>query len=280
MIQELGDHTFFNQFEPRPMGLDDLTLAYRGNGVVASVRDGAVGVPRVRDWRGDLLGDPRHDFAFRMDDEAFFLLEDESLDLPDGYDVVPIRTMRLLGPRWLAYACAVGFQLRGWYRDNRYCGRCGHSTERAPRSREIVCPNCGKISYPKIQPAVICGVVDGDRILLTKYANRSYKHYSLVAGFNEIGETLEETCQREVMEEVGVEIEDLRYYKDQPWPFSASILSGFFCRLKGDPTIRVDHDELRLGEWTRRDQVPNMGRETASLTGEMIQYFKEHPEAF
>lgn len=278
MIQELGEHKLHNHFEVRTLGPGDFTLAYRDNGVVASLEDGSLRLPLVREWDGLDSGDAT--FAFKIDDRAFFLLNDESLPLPAGFDVLPIRTMRLLSPRTLAYASVIGYQLRAWYRDNRYCGRCGHATELAPRSREIVCPDCGKIVYPKIQPAVICGVVDGDRILLTKYADRTYKHYSLVAGFTEIGETLEETCHREVMEEVGVEIEDLWYYKDQPWPFSASILSGFFCHLKGDPSIRVDHSELRLGEWTARDDVPDMGRETTSLTGEMIQFFKEHPEAF
>lgn len=278
MIQELGEHELHNQFEARSLGREDVTLAYRGNGVVASVRNGCVELPLASAWEADVASSAI--YAFRIDQRAFFLIEDETLPLPDGFEVVPIRTMRLLSPRALAYASAMGFQLRGWYQDNRYCGRCGHLTQLAPHSREIVCPDCGKVTYPKIQPAVICGVVDGDRILLTKYANRTYKHYSLVAGFNEIGETLEETCHREVMEEVGVEIGGLWYYKDQPWPFSSSILSGFFCRLVGDPTIRVDRSELRLGTWTPRDEVPDMGRETTSLTGEMIQFFKEHPEAF
>lgn len=93
--------------------------------------------------------------------------------------------------------------------------------------------------FPKISPAVIVAVTDNDRVLLTKYAGRTYKNYALVAGFNEAGETIEQTVRREVMEEVGLKVKNLKYYKSQPWGLSGSLLSGFFCELDGDDKITL-----------------------------------------
>lgn len=285
MIQELPGHEFANQYVVRPMQGEDFALMYRNGQALVASRDGQIELPRVHAFsRLSPQGGVRGTYAFRIDDDCYYLLDtnvsEDGEGVPEGFHFVSVRDLRLMGPQHSAYACAVGYQLALWYRDNRFCGRCGHKTLPAPRSREIVCPNCGKIVYPKIQPAVICGVIDGDRLLVTRYAHRKVKHLSLVAGFNEVGETLEETCHREVMEEVGVRIRDLRYYKDQPWPFSSSILSGFYCRLDGDPSIRVDRSELQMGTWLTRDQIPDMAGDVVSLTGEMIQRFKDHPEAF
>ena len=129
------------------------------------------------------------------------------------------------------------------------------------------------MEFPKICPAVIIGVTDGSRILMSKYAGRAYKKYALLAGFTEIGETLEETVAREVMEEVGLKVKNIRYYKSQPWSFSDTLLMGFYCELDGDGTITLDREELALAEWFEREDIPDhMSME--SLTNEMIMKFK------
>ena len=102
------------------------------------------------------------------------------------------------------------------------------------------CACCGNMVYPKIAPAVIVGVIYDNKILMTKYSDREYKKYALIAGFTEIGETAEETVRREVMEEVGLHVKNIRYYKSQPWALSGSLLAGFFCELDGDDTISRD----------------------------------------
>ena len=133
---------------------------------------------------------------------------------------------------------------------------------------------CNNMVFPKICPAVIIGVTDGDRILLTKYAGRTYKNYALVAGFTEIGETLEQTVEREVMEEVGLHVKNIRYYKSQPWALSGSLLAGFFCELDGDDTISLQEDELSVGKWAYADDL-ELEDDGISLTREMILKFKE-----
>ena len=137
----------------------------------------------------------------------------------------------------------------------------------------MVCPACGQIEYPKICPAVIVAVTHGDKLLLTRYANRPFRGYALIAGFVEIGETLEDTVHREVMEEVGVKVKNLRYYKNQPWAFTDTLLTGFYCELDGDPDITLDHNELCEGVWLSREEIPSRENDI-SLTAEMIERFR------
>ena len=166
----------------------------------------------------DSLG---YTFLFSVDDQPLFMAaaeDPEETQLPK--DLVPVDSKRLrpefyLGDenRHLIFEAYTAGQLARWYHDNRYCGTCAHKTIPSKTERALFCPNCGRTIYPRILPAVIIGVTDGDRILMTKYAGRSIPFYALVAGFNEIGETLEETVAREVMEEVGLKVRNIRYYK-------------------------------------------------------------------
>lgn len=141
------------------------------------------------------------------------------------------------------------------------------------KERMLFCPECGCMEYPKICPAVIVGVTDGNRILMSKYAGREYKKYALLAGFAEIGETLEDTVRREVMEEVGLKVKNITYYKSQPWSFSDTLLVGFFCELDGEDKVVLDEDELSLAEWFEREEIP-VEYEDCSLTNEMMMAFK------
>ena len=141
----------------------------------------------------------------------------------------------------------------------------------------MYCDRCHQMEYPKISPAVIIAVTDGNRLLLSKYNGRTYKKYALLAGFTEIGETLEQTVSREVMEEVGLKVKNLRYYKSQPWSFSGTLLFGFFCDVDGDDTLTVDHEELSMAQWVERDKIPDQGN-NISLTKEMMMLFRDGKE--
>ena len=140
------------------------------------------------------------------------------------------------------------------------------------KERMMYCPSCGRHEYPVLMPAVIVGITNGDKIILSKYEGRNFKKYALIAGFAEIGETIEETVHREVMEEVGLKVKNIRYYKSQPWSFSGTLLFGFFCDLDGDDTLTVDHDELSMAQWFDRSEVVGQGNDI-SLTNEMMMVF-------
>ena len=139
--------------------------------------------------------------------------------------------------------------------------------------RARICPACGLTLYPKISPAVIVAVTDGDRLLLTKYQGRAFKRYALVAGFNEIGESIEDTVRREVLEETGLRVKNLRFYKSQPWVFTDSLLMGFYCELDGSDRITIQESELSEAGWYARDEIPS-DHSNISLTGEMIERFR------
>lgn len=190
------------------------------------------------------------------------------------------RDMREIMPRFIAFAGITALQLDGWYRNNRYCGHCGGLLKKDHKERMLYCEKCGSRVYPRINPAVIIAVTKGSKLLMTKYAGRTYTRYALVAGFTEIGETLEQTVAREVMEETGIRVKNLRYYKSQPWSFTDTLLTGFFCEADGEQDIRLDKEELAVAEWIERDKIDQAqdSYDDLSLTNEMICYFRDHKD--
>ena len=176
-------------------------------------------------------------------------------------------------PRETAYALFTAYHLAVWYRDSRYCGRCGKKTIHSSTERAMVCPDCGNVIYPRINPAVIVGVINKDRLLITKYA-RGYGGSALVAGFTEIGETFEETVAREVQEETGLSVRNIRYYKSQPWGPAADILAGYYCEVDGNEEITIDASELKTAQWVKREDIVLQDNDW-SLTNEMMKVFKE-----
>lgn len=142
------------------------------------------------------------------------------------------------------------------------------------KERHLYCEHCTNIIYPRINPAVIVGVINNDRILLTKYRDTAYnERFALIAGYAEVGETIEETVQREVMEETGIAVKHIEYYRSQPWSLSDCLLLGFFCELDGSAEITMDQNELSVAQWVSRDEIQEKP-DDGSLTYEMIMKFK------
>lgn len=172
------------------------------------------------------------------------------------------RTLRELfaeGPDELAAAAGRAAQLLEWDATHRFCGRDGSPTERGGDELVRVCPVCGSTYYPRISPAVIMLVEREGRLLLARRAGapRPRAMYSCLAGFVEPGETLEEAVAREVLEEVGVEVEDVRYVASQPWPFPSQLMVGFTARWAGGE-LRVDERELGDAQWWDPRDLPQV----------------------
>ena len=195
----------------------------------------------------------------------------------EGFGYESVRSFRQMTDKKLSYCILTAWHLYNWYRVNRFCGACGEPTVHDDRERMLRCPNCGNMIFPRINPAVIVAVTDGDRLVMTKYAGRSYSHYALIAGFTEIGETVEQTVQREVLEEVGLRVKNIRYYKSQPWGVDGNVLMGFYCDLDGDDTVHLDQTELSMAQWYPRDNLPAHD-DGISLTREMIRVFEQGKE--
>ena len=195
---------------------------------------------------------------------------------PVEYSVETLRVLRRTKPKEECYAGETAYHLYVWYRDNSFCGRCGERLEYSHQERAMICPSCGNVVYPKIAPAVIVGILNssGNKIVMTRYAGREYKGHALVAGFCEIGETAEDTVRREVLEEVGLHVRNIRYYKSQPWGFDSNLLFGYYCTADDDEPIHMDDGELAKAVWVSRDEIGEEER-NLSLTAEMIMHFKE-----
>ena len=302
MIQDIAPHIFHNPFDlRREIRDDDTVYCFEGEKALVIEHDGEVSLPSCAKMRGTFGEELEFTYLFSIDEHGYYLCRtqiaehekivwenpenrayggpDELDGTGDGEETWSFRAIRDLRIRLAAnkeqvFATFTARQLGRWYTDNTFCGTCGSRTELYDKERAIRCPSCGRIIYPRIIPAVIIGVTNGDEILLTRYNRKGAKYNALVAGFTEIGETLEENVQREVMEEVGLKVKNIRYYKSQPWGIVDDLLVGFYCDVDGDPAIRLDGNELKQAVWTKREDV-ELQPDDYSLTNEMMRIFRD-----
>lgn len=266
MIQDISPHIFYNQYDPTAQAEgEDWVLCFDAQQLLLGPEDR---FPRAKE-----LGTEACTYLFSLDEERYFL-KNGAKTIPSGFafqDVKQLRRERKL-PKHQIFAALTGKHLADWYRDTRFCGRCGREMVHSETERAQKCPACGYVAYPRIMPAVIVGVKNGEKLLITRY-REGFAHNALIAGFTEIGETAEQTVAREVMEEAGVRVKNIRYYASQPWGIANDLLLGFFCDLDGDETIRMDENELKYAQWVRREDI-QLQPDDFSLTNEMMARFK------
>lgn len=277
MIQEIGSSKFdiaFSDYKPEK---DDYVLRFDKEGKIL-LRTGSDGIGFTRGF--DESEKDKIVYLFSLDNTRFFLLtdnltEDSNID-GEKFSLKGVREIRGSYSNAETLIVFTAYHLWRWYNDNVFCGRCASKMKPKGTERALICEDCGNTVYPRINPAVIVGVIKGDSILITRY-NRGYAHNALVAGFTEIGETLEQTVSREVMEETGIRVKNIRYYKSQPWGMAQDVLMGFFCEADGDDPIKRDESELKFAEWVPRDEI-ELQPNNLSLTNEMMSLFKEGKE--
>lgn len=288
MIQDINPKHLLNQYKNPKLTDDDFVMFFKEKMILLK-NDGEVHYltygELVEMCQSVKISVPECRFLFDVEAEEYFLADFSEIEgvlsgelLNRGYDFYKMYDLRRMQPKESVFAGATAWHLYSWYRVNRFCGACGHEMIHDGKERMMRCEKCGNMVFPKIVPAVIVGLTDGDRLMMTKYAGREYKRYALVAGFTEIGETMEETVAREVMEEVGLKVKNVTYYKSQPWGFDSDMLLGFFCELDGSDEIRMDENELSVAEWVHYKDIPDYN-EGLSLTEEMMNYFKKQRKA-
>ena len=260
MIQDIYPSRLQNEYKDYVIRDEDNLIAFDKDGKIL-IRDVQ---GKIEFLKGSDVKDKNSIYLFGIDDKRYFLLDSFKDDIRNeceedgGLAYYTIREIRdtFSGTSMVeVYAAFTAYHLWRWYAENRFCGRCGTPLKHSDKERALICPDCGSVIYPRINPAVIVAVTKGDKLLL-------------------IGETLEETVAREVMEETGVRVKNIRYYKSQPWGMAQDILVGFFCDADGDGEIHMDEDELKYAEWVKREDIvlqPN----NLSLTNEMMKVFKE-----
>ena len=207
MIQDISPAVFDGAFHDYTPEDSTPIFCFWKNTVLLSCRNA---LPTYGQLRPFLTGTT---YLFAIDQTAYYLgMLPDQLTLP-GFTWLPHRTLRRLTPMSQTLAGFTAWHLAHWYQDNRFCGRCGAEMQDSQTERALCCPHCGAVVYPRINPAVIVAVTDGDRLLLTKYAGRAFRRFALVAGFCEVGERVEDTVRREVWEETGLRVKNLRFYK-------------------------------------------------------------------
>ena len=276
MLQDMANGRLENEFYNLTAKAEDTIICiHEGQVLLSRGEDDSLTLPTLAQM-GQEPAAPR--YLFKMQERNYFLwTADAPTEPASGFRYEPVRQLRQLKSKEVCFAAMTAWHLYNWYRTNRLCGCCGTPTEHDSKERMLRCPHCGNTIFPRISPAVIVAVTDGDRLLLSKYAGRAYTRYALLAGYTEIGETIEQTVHREVMEEVGLRVKNLRYYKSQPWGVDGNVLMGFFCDVDGSNTIHIDETELSMADWYDRNALPAHD-DGISLTREMIRVFEEGRE--
>jgi len=211
-----------------------------------------VDIPSTADLAG--LGPKDPTYLGHVDDMAYFADNlPDNVEVPQGLSMSGLRS--LLGSvddlTWgiASYAS----QMMYWRKTGRFCPVCATPTEARTQDWGRTCPNCGHVGYPRVSPAVLILIHDGDRLLLA--SKPGWDRYSILAGFVDSAETLEECVRRETFEEVKVTVTDIEYAGSQSWPFPHQLMIGFTCRyVVGD--ITVDNEELDRAGWFTRDALP------------------------
>ena len=180
MIQDIQPHQFDNQYRPCPPDAQSYALYYEGQSALLKKRKDGIEFPRFRDL--ERLNEEIYEeavYLFTIDEERFYLVQNISRERLSEFTMENKESFRYAEPQYLAFAGITGYQLNNWYRNRKFCGRCGHKMRHDEKERMMRCDHCGNMEFPKICPAVIIGVTDGDKILMSKYAGRAYEKYAL-----------------------------------------------------------------------------------------------------
>jgi len=246
---------------------------WRGRNLVIRGRESPRAAHLSVDHVAELIAGGAHAmFLGFRNDAPHFAVDLSHLDQPpaelaaaSGGEFTEIREFGHDLPREEGAILAYVKALANWHRTHRFCGRCGHATEShdAGHVRRCTNPDCRALHFPRSDPAVIMLICRGDRVVLGRKKEWAPGRYSVLAGFVEHGESLEGAVAREVMEEVGLPVSNVRYHSSQPWPFPASLMLGYFAHADADE-LRVNPDELEDARWFTRAELADEARAYAA----------------
>lgn len=192
--------------------------------------------------------------------------------LPAGIELITLRKgLELLGPDWFPIATKA-FTIITWDKNHQFCGRCGEITAHRAGSFERACTNCGLLFYPRISPSIVVLIHRGNEILMARSPHFTPGAYGLIAGFVEAGENAEDAVHREVKEEVGITIKNLRYFGSQPWPFPDSLMFGYFAEYDAGELV-MDRTELEDAGWYHFDKLPGRPSLNFVMSARLLDHF-------
>ena len=274
MIQDISPHNFNNQYLTNEIiEKHNFILSYRNNTVLLKKNGNGIELPQKKDF-SEITDKTKKTFLFSFNGVPCFLIWDSLKEDNQQFVYRDINFFRTSTQQEIAWICIVGFHLMNWYTQNKYCGKCGSATIHKHDERAVICQECNSVFYPKISPAIIVAIICDDKILLARNVNFPGNWYSLIAGYADVGESLEEALIREVKEEVGLDVKNIRYYKSQPWPFSGSMMIGFVAEADDNQKIIIDDKEITDASWFTRGSLPQRPS-NISIAGEMIDRFEK-----
>jgi NAD+ diphosphatase len=241
--------------QPPELSLRPLWFVVQASGIVVRSDENGVTLPEAADLTQWGLDPRQAHYLGRIDERDCFAIDSANVQLPAPWAVEGLRTLHDRLDDEVFAVAGRALQIVHFASVHRFCGRCGTATLRDEKERAVRCPNCGLTAYPRISPAIIVLIRRGDEALLAHSARFPAAFYSTLAGFSEVGEALEETLRREVKEEVGIDVTNIRYFGSQPWPFPHSLMVGFVADHAGGEIV-VDGEEITDARWFRADALP------------------------
>lgn len=197
--------------------------------------------------------------------------------IPEGYQLVPIRQLISQWSRPQFEQASRAVQLLEWRRNHKFCSHCGTETQVHASEYAMICPACNYHQYPRVQPCVITVITRGhDEILLAKNAKNKSKMYGLIAGFVEVGETLEDAVKRETFEEIGLKLKNIQYLASQPWPFPSNLMIAFKAEYAAGDMV-LQEEEISDAQFFKFDQLPEIPF-AGSIAHAMIQHVIHNTE--
>lgn len=245
-------------------------IFYKQEIIVKNDRNG-IEIPNTTLLKNQLKNHQYIDLRIIDDIHCYANITDTKFEVPENYIYISIRSLFNSTDEKLFWLTGKVYHLANWKLSSRYCGKCGSKTRESDGERSQICTNCYNIIYPRLSPAIIISVTKGNKILLGSNSKFPGDFYSVLAGFADIGESLEQCAQREVFEETGIKIKNIEYFGSQPWPFPDSIMIGYTADYESG-NIQIDNDELTDAQWFSADDLPNIPS-PLSIAGRLIQNF-------
>ena len=255
-----------------------LWFAIQGDKVLIQQESSSVTIPRVVDFGEFGLEVLRQHYLGLLDGCHCYAVEvAEEVTSPDGMMFESLRQIYGRIDEYLFALAGRALQIIDWDRTHEFCGRCGSETRTHATERAKECPKCGFLHFPRLAPAIIVLVRRGREMLLVRGRRFTTAMYSTLAGFVEPGETLEEAVKREVKEESGITVKDIRYFGSQPWPFPHSLMIGFTASYAGGQITLNDSENIDVG-WFTAENLPSQLPGELSIARKLIDSFLENLE--
>lgn len=251
-------------------------FAFRGNKLLVQVQGEESQVPYLTSLTEIGLEPVRIQFLGTLDNQPCYSAElPVEAAIPDGMSLRGLRELAGTLDEDLFALSGRAVQIVEWDRTHQFCGHCATPMTQLPNERAKRCPQCGLVNYPRLSPAAIVLIARGEELLLARAPRFPAGMYGLVAGFVEPGESLEDTIKREVCEEVGITIKNLRYFGSQPWPFPNSLMVGFTAEYD-EGEIIIDPQELEAAAWFHKHNLPVIPS-SISIARKLIDWFVAQP---